>query len=99
MTHRRSQRPSRTIIDHYCTKKETIMKTFITAKELGQKLHYTPRHINEYLKDRIFFEGSHYIRLPGSRKILYIWENIMSDLTSVENDGSIPMANGGVCHG
>ncbi|MBT4034182.1 MAG: hypothetical protein HOE61_05460 [Candidatus Marinimicrobia bacterium] len=74
------------------------MNTFMTAKQLGQMLNYTPRHINEYLKDRIFFEGEHYIRLPGSRKILYIWETIAADLVS-NSTATIPMANGGACHG
>ena len=56
------------------------MATFMTAVQLAEMLHYTPRHINEYLKDRVFFEGSHYVRLPGSRKILYIWDAISADL-------------------
>lgn len=74
------------------------MQTFMTAKQLGKVMNYTPRHINDYLKDRVFFEGDHYLRLPGSRRILYIWENIERDLLT---DGSsiIPMANGGTCHG
>jgi hypothetical protein len=74
------------------------MNTFMTAKQLGSKLNYTPRHINDYLKDRVFFEGEHYVRIPGSRRILYIWENIMRDLTDT-GSAAIPMANGGICNG
>lgn len=72
------------------------MKTFMNAVQLGKRISYTPRHINEYLKDRVFLEGQHYVRLPGSRKILYIWEAIEQDLSG---GSEIPMANGGVCHG
>lgn len=74
--------------------------TFMTGAQLAKRLHYSERHIREYLKDRHFIEGVHYIRLPGSRRILYIWENIANDLlghTGITN--MIPMANGGVCHG
>lgn len=74
------------------------MKTFMSAVQLGEQINYTPRHINEYLKDRVFLEGRHYVRLPGSRKILYIWESIAEDLENAGSQG-IPMANGGVCHG
>ena len=72
------------------------MKTFMSAEQLGQRIPYSPRHINGYLKDRVFIEGQHYVRLPGSRKVLYIWEEIEASLGS---GGGIPMANGGVCHG
>lgn len=74
--------------------------TFITGAQLAKRLHYSERHIREYLKDRHFIEGTHYVRLPGSRRILYIWENIANDIlgNSAAVD-AIPMANGGVCHG
>jgi hypothetical protein len=75
------------------------MATFMTAAQLAERLPYTPRHINEYLKDRVFIEGMHYVRLPGSRKILYVWETIASDLIAGSTPSGIPMANGGVCHG
>ncbi len=73
--------------------------TLLTAQQMGSgnKLPYTPRHINEYLKDRVFIQGIHYVRLPGTRKILYVWEAIERDF--VESQGAIQMANGGFCHG
>ena len=58
------------------------MATFMSAVQLSGNLPYTPRHINEYLKDRVSLEGVHYVRLPGSRKVLYIWEAIEADLTA-----------------
>jgi len=74
--------------------------TLITGAELAKRLNYSERHIREYIKDRCFVEGVHYVRLPGSRRILYVWENIVSDLFSESNVlDQIPMANGGVCHG
>ena len=72
--------------------------TYISAKQLAENLSYTSRHINEYLKDRVFFEGVHYVRLPQSRRILYVWEVIKSDYLG-KASSPIPMANGGVCHG
>ena len=76
----------------------TMTATLLTAQQLGgSKLHYSPRHINEYLKDRIFIEGIHYIRLPGSRRIFYVWETIQRDFVTAET--GVLMANGGVCNG
>lgn len=74
------------------------MPTFMSAKQLSKNLHYTDRHINEYLKDRVFIEGVHYVRLPGCRRVLYVWEAICADM-GLGNAGAIPMANGGVCRG
>lgn len=75
------------------------MTTFMTAAQLAERLPYSRRHINEYLKDRVFLEGLHYVRLPGSRRILYVWEAIASDLVAGNAAKGIPMASGGVCHG
>ncbi len=74
------------------------MMTYISASVLGERIHYNPRYINEYLKDRVFVEGTHYVRLPGSRRILYIWETIEIELLG-KRTTKVPMANGGVCHG
>ena len=74
------------------------MTTYMKAAELAAHIPYKARYINEYLKDRVFIEGTHYVRLPGSRRIMYIWETIQTDYlkqTALE----IPMSNGGVCHG
>jgi len=74
------------------------MITYMQAAELATRIPYKARYINDYLKDRVFIEGTHYVRFPGSRRIMYIWEAIQTDYlkqTAVE----IPMANGGVCHG
>lgn len=68
------------------------------AAELAAHIPYKARYINEYLKDRVFIEGTHYVRLPGSRRIMYIWETIQMDYLK-QAVLEIPMANGGVCHG
>lgn len=39
------------------------MPTFMTSEQLAEKIPYSRRHINEYLKDRVFLEGIHYVRL------------------------------------
>ena len=74
------------------------MITYMQAAELATRIPYKARYINDYLKDRVFIEGTHYVRFPNSRRVMYIWEAIQTDYlkqTAIE----IPMANGGVCHG
>jgi hypothetical protein len=76
-------------------------QTYITVNELAERLHYNPRYINQSLKDSVLFEGKHYIRPFGGRKVLYIWEAIeeeMSRYSRIANAG-IPMSNGGHCYG
>ena len=77
------------------------MSTYITVKELGERLHYHPRYINSALKDKVLFEGKHYVRPFGGRKVLYIWEAIEEELKrySALADTNIPMSNGGRCRG
>ena len=75
--------------------------TYLTTDELSERIKYDARTIRERLKDSVLLEGVHYIRPFGGRKILFIWERIEEDmgLASREQSFSIPMANGGVCHG
>ncbi|HFD86932.1 MAG TPA: hypothetical protein ENJ35_04565 [Gammaproteobacteria bacterium] len=77
------------------------MCTYLTTDELSEKIKYDPRTIRERLKDSVLLEGVHYIRPFGGRKILYIWEQIEEDMAKFSLSGSlsVPMANGGVCHG
>ena len=55
--------------------------TYITTKELAERIHYNERTIRNQLKDSVFIEGIHYIRPFGGRKILYVWERIEEDMT------------------
>jgi DeoR/GlpR family transcriptional regulator of sugar metabolism len=74
--------------------------TYLTTEELSERIKYDPRTIRQNLKDSVLLEGKHYIRPFGGRKILYIWEVIEQDMLAMATDTlSIPMANGGVCHG
>ncbi len=74
--------------------------TYVTTDELSTLIKYDSRTIRERLKDSVLFEGTHYIRPFGGRKILYIWEHIERDMgNSGVQPFAIPMANGGVCHG
>mgnify|MGYP000854535637 CR=1 FL=1 len=75
------------------------MITYIDAQELGTRINYNARYINDVLRGKCFIEGRHYVRPFGRRKILYIWENIESDMAVLINRKLIPMANGGVFHG
>ena len=74
--------------------------TYLTTEELSERINYDPRTIRQNLKASVLLEGKHYIRPFGGRKILYIWEVIEQDMLAMATDTlSIPMANGGVCHG
>lgn len=77
------------------------MNTYITVQELGERLHYNPRYINQSLKDKVLFEGKHYIRPFGGRRVLYIWEAIEEEMLrySQVSTSGIPMSNGGRCYG
>lgn len=74
--------------------------TYLTTDALAARIHYEPTTIRSCLKDSVLFEGTHYIRPFGGRKILYIWENIERDMTAASNTDliSIPLASGGVCN-
>ncbi len=73
--------------------------TYLTTDELAEKIKYDSRTIRNSLKDSVLLEGRHYIRPFGGRKILYIWENIETDMTKVQSDFAIPLSKGGVCYG
>lgn len=55
--------------------------TYITTKELAERIHYNERTIRNQLKDSVLIESIHYIRPFGGRKILYVWERIEEDMT------------------
>lgn len=77
------------------------MSTYISAEELAQRLGYTPQTINRKMVNTVLIEGIHFFRPLGGRKKLFIWEVIERDM--IEGFGrtspTIPLANGGVCHG
>ena len=75
--------------------------TYLTTEALSERIHYEPATIRSSLKDSVLLEGIHYVRPFGGRKILYLWENIERDMLGhvTEDVLSIPMANGGICHG
>ena len=50
--------------------------TYLTTEELSSLIKYDARTIRQCLKDAVLFEGVHYIRPFGGRKILYIWERV-----------------------
>jgi len=73
----------------------------LTTEELSERIKYEPRYIRENLKDSVFFEGVHYIRPFGRRKILFIWEPIEQELLQSARPVAtvIPMAAGGSVRG
>jgi len=54
--------------------------TYLTTEELASHIKYDARTIRESLKDSVLFEGIHYIRPFGGRKILYIWDRIEDEM-------------------
>ncbi|ASM50219.1 hypothetical protein PESP_a2219 [Pseudoalteromonas espejiana DSM 9414] len=77
--------------------------TLLSAKELSAFIKFSPDYINRKLKDNVFFEGKHYIRPFGSRKIFYLLETVMEEMydtaAKAKRELIIPLANGGVCYG
>ncbi|WP_286696072.1 hypothetical protein [Spongiibacter sp. UBA1325] len=75
--------------------------TYLTTEALAERIHYEPTTIRNCLKDSVLFEGVHYIRPFGGRKILYLWENIERDMlsSSATDEMAIPMASGELCRG
>ena len=57
-----------------------MSRTYLTTQELSERIKYEPRTIRDCLKDSVLLEGIHYIRPFGGRKILYIWEQIETDM-------------------
>ncbi len=58
----------------------TMDITYMTTLELSERIKYDQRTIREQLKDSVLFEGVHYIRPFGGRKILYLWERIEEEM-------------------
>ena len=57
-----------------------MTQTYLTTEELSERIKYDPRTIRNTLKDSVLFEGVHYIRPFGGRKILYVWEQVEKDM-------------------
>lgn len=55
---------------------QQVGSTYMTARELAQRIKYKPTVINNMLKDSVLLEGIHYVRPFGRRKVLYIWEAV-----------------------
>ncbi|MGI2096974.1 hypothetical protein [Shewanella glacialipiscicola] len=87
--------------DSHQEQSEVFMKqTLLNAKELSQRIKFSAAYINHTLKDNVFFEGIHYIKPFGGRKIFYIWEEVERELFKKQQRRLVvPMARGGVCHG
>lgn len=67
-----------------------MKNTFLTTKQLSERIHYNPRTIRNELVDTCLLEGRHYIRPFGRRKFLFIWEAIEADLLR-SLDGAVTM--------
>lgn len=77
-----------------------MTRTYLTTEQLAERIHYDARSIRNMLVDAYLFEGRHYIRPFGRRKLLFIWETIEEDWLSSAQD-SIGMKSDvmEVCHG
>jgi hypothetical protein len=60
--------------------KNTHAVTYLTARELAERIKYKPTVINNMLKDSVLLEGVHYIRPFGRRKVLYLWEAVEQEM-------------------
>lgn len=66
--------------------------TYLTTQELASKIRYDVRTIRNQLKDSVLFEGVHYIKPFGGRKILYLWENIEKDMLKCITENMVGVA-------
>ena len=64
--------------------------TYLTTEQLSKKIQYNPRTIRNELVDTCLFEGVHYIRPFGRRKILFIWEKIEQEILCREDELAMP---------
>lgn len=60
--------------------------TYLTTMQLAERLQYNARTIRNQLVDTCLLEGRHYVRPFGRRKMLFIWENIESDMLAQASD-------------
>jgi hypothetical protein len=65
--------------------------TYMTTSELSERIKYDQRTIREQLKDSVLFEGVHYIRPFGGRKILYLWERIEEEMLNGISSNSLTL--------
>jgi len=85
-----------TVLGTFVAEENIVSFTYMTPEMLSQRLPYSTRHIREYLKDRIFIEGYHYVRTPGGRRLLFIWERVEEVLNGdATAPDRIPLAAGG----
>ena len=63
-----------------------MSNTYLTTEQLAAKIQYNARTIRNELIDSCLFEGVHYIRPFGRRKILFIWEAVEKEMLSLLND-------------
>jgi hypothetical protein len=54
--------------------------TYLTTKELAERLRYSVIAVRTCLMDSVLIEGVHYVRPFGGRKILFLWEVIEADM-------------------
>lgn len=73
--------------------------TYLTTFELSKRIKYEPKTIRDSLVGNVLFEGRHFIRPFGQRRLLFIWEEVEKELVHSSSIVEIPLANGGVCYG
>jgi hypothetical protein len=71
--------------------------TYLTTKELAERIKYTEMSIRNCLQDSVLLEGIHYFHPFGSKKVLYIWEVVEAEMRSRAGCG--PVATKGMIKG
>lgn len=78
----------------------TETRTYLTTEQLAKRIHYDAASIRNTLVDAYLYEGRHYIRPFGRRKLLFIWETIEADwLCSTDDSIAIMSEPVEVSHG
>ena len=66
-----------------------MSNTYLTTDQLAERIHYNARTIRNELVDSCLFEGQHYIRPFGRRKMLFIWEQIEKDMLLSDDSAAL----------
>jgi predicted DNA-binding transcriptional regulator AlpA len=60
-------------------------ETYLTVKELSEKIKYSQQSIYNMIHKGIFIKGTHYIK-PSRKKVLFLWTEVHAWLESPKEE-------------
>lgn len=64
---------------------KTNDETYVTVKELSEKIKYSQQSIYNMIHDGVFIKGTHYVK-PSRKKVLFLWTAIHAWLESPKEE-------------